>query len=387
MVRSVRAVLLACLWVARQREVCVPAEGYHLEVLGQGVAAWNKWRALHPRVRPILREANLRGGEFDDINLEGANLIRADLRGASLNRARLQRAQLYDANLNHAQLDRANLRGARLIGGDLSGSSLVRADLAGANLSWANLSEANLAQADLTGCRIYAISAWDVKLEGAIQRGLIITRQLDNDSRRWNRGVESDAEPEPLITVDYLEVAQFIYLLINNHNLRHVIETINSKVVLILGRFTAERKPILDALRDELRTFDLMPVIFDFEKPATRDLTGTISILAHLACFILVDLTAPRSAPHELASLVPHCVVPIKPILRAPSKAATVAFGDESEYAMFDDLRRRYHWVLPTFTYRDKSHLLKSVERQVIKPALLKASQLTSGVPLRSWPG
>ena len=82
---------------------------------------------------------------------------------------------------------------------------------------------------------------------------------------------------EPEITVDNLEVAQFIYLLLNNERIRHVIDTITSKAVLILGRFTPERKAVLDALREELRKRDYLPVLFDFDKPASKDLTETVS--------------------------------------------------------------------------------------------------------------
>ena len=46
-----------------------------------------------------------------------------------------------------------------------------------------------------------------------------------------------------------------------------------------LGRFTPERKTVLDALRDELRQRNYLPIVFDFEKPASRDLTETISTL------------------------------------------------------------------------------------------------------------
>lgn len=68
---------------------------------------------------------------------------------------------------------------------------------------------------------------------------------------------------QPAVTVDDLKVAQFIYLLLANPNIRAVIDTITSKVVLILGRFTEERKAVLDALRDELRNHKLTPVVFD----------------------------------------------------------------------------------------------------------------------------
>jgi hypothetical protein len=88
----------------------------------------------------------------------------------------------------------------------------------------------DLTGADLTGCRIYGVSAWNLKLEGAKQQNLVITQD------------------EPKITVDNIEVAQFIYLLLHNEKIRDVIDAVTSKAVLILGRFTAERKAVLEAL-------------------------------------------------------------------------------------------------------------------------------------------
>lgn len=70
----------------------------------------------------------------------------------------------------------------------------------------------NLEVANLTACSVYGISAWNLRLEGEIQKGLVIT----------------DVN-EPPIQADNLEVAQFIYLLLNNHKIRIVIDTITSK--------------------------------------------------------------------------------------------------------------------------------------------------------------
>lgn len=53
--------------------------------------------------------------------------------------------------------------------------------------------------------------------------------------------------------MDNIEVAQFVFLILNNAKIRSVIDTITSKVVLILGRFSSKRKPVLDALRSQLR--------------------------------------------------------------------------------------------------------------------------------------
>jgi hypothetical protein len=99
-----------------------------------------------------------------------------------------------------------------------------------------------------------------------------------------------------MIQVDNLEVAQFIYLLLNNQKIRHVIDTITSQVVLILGRFTSERRVVLDAIREELRKRDYLPVLFDFEKPASRDITETVSTLAHMAKFVIADTPMPRAS-------------------------------------------------------------------------------------------
>ena len=132
---------------------------------------------------------------------------------------------------------------------------------------------------------------------------------------------------EPEITVDNIEVAQFVYLLLYNPKIRDVIDTIGRKAVLILGRFTPERKAVLDALREELRKRDYVPILFDFDKPASQDLTATVSTLAHLARFIIADLSDPSSIPYELATVVPTTPIPVQPIL----------FSSCSEFAMFQD--------------------------------------------------
>jgi hypothetical protein len=61
-----------------------------------------------------------------------------------------------------------------------------------------------------------------------------------------------------------------MYLLLTNPKVRSVIDTITSRVVLILGRFTPSRKAVLDALREELRRLGFVPVLFDFAQPIVR---------------------------------------------------------------------------------------------------------------------
>jgi Pentapeptide repeats (8 copies) len=351
----------------------------HLARLNEGVEAWNQWRESNPSVKASLSEANLRGKDLSGANLKGADLREAVLGEANLKKASLNGATLFKANLSGAFLNDADLSWANLGRASLSEANLFKANLSDADLSWANLSEAylfkanlseavliraNLSNADLTqaslvdtnlegatltGCSVYGISVWDARLDGAKQSNLIIT-----------------PEDEPAIQVDNLEVAQFIYLLLSNPKVRHVIDTITSKVVLILGRFTPERKVVLDAIREELRKHEYVPVLFDFEKPASKDLTGTISTLANMARFIIADLTDPSSVPHELAILAPATVVPVKPIL----------LEGQREYAMFPDLVRRYHWVLEPFQYNSQDSLLAQLNEHVLVPAEAKAKEL-----------
>src|SRR2546421_507481 len=139
----------------------------HLELLRQGSDVWNTWRKQHPEVKP---------------DLSGADLYNADL---------------HNANLSEADLSRANLEDATLSGADLRHTTLV---------------ETNLSRATMTQCSVYGTSVWNVQLDGVKQENLVITD-----------------EGEPTITVDNLKVAQFIYLLLNNAEIRDVIDTISNK--------------------------------------------------------------------------------------------------------------------------------------------------------------
>jgi Pentapeptide repeats (8 copies) len=281
-------------------------------------------------------------------SLKDTRLIGADLTHASLRGAKLTRTDLTHANLSGADLTHANLSDAELFRADLSHSDLSGVNLCGADLRSAALVNTNLTDADLTGCRIFGISAWNLKLEGAKQQNLIITPKY-----------------EPTVTVDNIEVAQFIYLMLNNQKVREFVDTITSKAVLILGRFTAERKAVLDALRDELRKRNYLPILFDFNVPATRDITETVSLLARMARFIIADLTDPSSIPKELEAIVPSLAVPVQPLLE----------GASQPYAMFKDYWK-YEWVLPVYRYEGLEPLLATFAEKVIAPAEGKVQAL-----------
>jgi hypothetical protein len=161
-------------------------------------------------------------------------------------------------------------------------------------------------------------------------------------------------------------VGQFLYLLLNNQKLRDVIDTITSKAVLIMGRFTPDRKAVLDALREELRRNDFLPILFDFDKPSSRNLTETISTLAHIARFVIADITEAKSIPQELQRIIPNLPsLPVQPLL----------LSSDYEYGMFRDLLD-YPWVLEPYKYENLDELVASLETRVIAPAAIKANEL-----------
>src|SRR6516164_3928204 len=140
---------------------------------------------------------------------------------------------------------------------------------------------------------------------------------------------------------------------------RDVIDTITSKVVLILGRFTDERKAVLDALREGLRKRNYLPILFDFSVPATRDITETISLLARMARFVVADITDAKSIPQELGVIIPDLPsVPVQPLLLEGS----------DEYGMFEHFKR-YPWVLKAYKYPSPEHLIAGLAEHVIGPA------------------
>ena len=192
-----------------------------------------------------------------------------------------------------------------------------------------------LEDADLSNSRVYGISAWDLVLENTTQTGLIITKKGD-----------------PTITVNDIEVAQFIYFMLNNKKIRRVINALTSKAVLILGRFTKKRKEILNALRDKLSGMDYLPIIFDFVKPTDRDFTETVLTLACLSKFVIIDLTDPSSSPHESKTTIPDLEIPFLPIIQEGQR----------EYAMFKNFKK-YPWVLEGKTYKNKDDLIQNIEK------------------------
>lgn len=325
-----------------------------------------------------FHSANLMDASLYKANLYGADLIRTNLSGANLREANLYRAdlseaQIYDADLFMVNLSESCIIGANIDYSDLSEANLTKSDISYTKIINTKINNAIICDADLScssminveflgsyieNCRIFGISIWNINTDKKTKQSNLIITNPD----------------EPMITIDNLELAQFIYLLLNNKKVREIINTITSKVVLILGRFSETTKPILNTLRDELQKYNYTPVMFDFDKPSDRNFIETVSTLAHMAKFVIADFTDPKIVLQEAEHIVHNIAIPFAPIYLKDSGFEPVTLYD---------LRKGRTYVLDTFCYENIEHLLRNLEEMVIKPAEKLVGELNKENPIK----
>lgn len=329
-----------------------------IALLKSGTEKWCIERTANPVLRPILRNVDFVkefGGpgfydlpEFSSVDFSNSDMNMASLRNCmffdcSFDNARLTYTDLVDTYFVNCTFRRTNMRVARIGEAkfenclfdecDMSYCSAEDTSFRGSTFLKTKMEHMSLVHTDFTNakldeCFLYGISSWDLILHNSIQKNLIIT-----------------PDDMPTVTVDNIELAQFLYLMINNERLRDVIKTITSKVVLILGNFSPDRKPILDQIRELLKTKDVIPVMFDFEKPSTRNLTETVMTLASMAKYVIADLSNPRSIPHELASVARDL---------PSTRFYPIIVAGEKPYGMFADYCS-YPWIRPIKEYYENN--------------------------------
>ncbi|MGD0781505.1 MAG: pentapeptide repeat-containing protein [Candidatus Aminicenantales bacterium] len=395
------------------------AESRFLKILKEGTPVWNRWRNSHPRIKPdlsgadltdfrfngivnfndadlsgadlrgrplfraqfqravlkdatlnradlrqaVLSEADLSGADLGGTDLQkadlkNANLRRAKLQRASLNRANLERADLGEADLKKADLSEADLFGANLSGADfggavmtggylfganLTGTSLRRANLKGANLQQTILVETDLSFADISGCSIYGVSVWNAKLEQTVQKDLLATPTRS-----------------PSIIVDHIEMAQFIYLLINNSRIQKF-----ARIVLVLGHFEPKRRELLEAIRDQVRKSDYVPLVFDHDDCADPGLQSTLSNLARMARFVIMEMTDQTECWPATIALLHKLAVPVKPLLMGPADAMAKALPLN---------REKSQAFLDVYCYENAAELSANFRSEVILQAEARLS-------------
>jgi CHAT domain-containing protein len=145
-------------------------------------------------------------------------------------------------------------------------------------------------------------------------------------------------------------------------NFGEIMSELSRRRVLILGRFSARRLPVLNAIKKKLAEHEdrYIPELFTFARPDSRDLVESILGFAALSRFVIADLSEPRSLPQELQAIVPNLQsVPVVPIINEGGR----------EFATFDSIARRPNVVQPTLRYRNVADLETKLDAQVVGAA------------------
>jgi uncharacterized protein YjbI with pentapeptide repeats len=294
------------------------ANSEHIAKLLEGAQAWNDWRNANAGSHPDLSNIDFYtvGGQpeysalqiYSGFDFSHCALYRASLRNCIFEECDFSNSRLSFSDLVDSHCTNCNFQGARLNVSKIGSAKFISCDFTDAELSYCSAEETSFigstfvrtklnnmslvgtdfSNTTIDSVLVYGTSAWDLNLAGSVQQNIYISNQSST------------------ITVPDIELAQFIALLVNNSKIREIIDTITSKVVLILGRFTKSRKAILDEIKNELQVHGYVPVLFDFEGPQSRDLTETIITLASISKFVVADLSMAKSIPQELSSFVPH---------------------------------------------------------------------------------
>ena len=124
---------------------------------------------------------------------------------------------------------------------------------------------------------------------------------------------------------------------------------------------------MFERLREELRKREYLPILFDFDKPETKDFTETVRLLAGLSKFIIADITNPKSAPLELQATVLEIMVPFQPIIEQ----------GEKPFSMLQDLWIKHRdWVFEPIEYSSVDRLVETMDAEIIGPAETRFDEL-----------
>lgn len=293
----------------------------------------------------------IQSSEFDNVEFNECNFFETQFNNSIFkkcvfNNCSFKKTYFIDANLSSSTFNNCMFIGSNLSKTNQYQTTYHNCTLLYTYLMFAHLVETYFYKSTIDSCKIYGVSTWGIKVEDSISKNLIITKHSDADSE---------------ISVDNIEIAQHIYMLIDNKKIRNLITTLTSKVILILGRFTDARLDILEAIKDNIRNQGYIPMLFTFTPSTNRDLIETIFLMASISRMVFADITDPSSVSHEISEIVKNFPsLTVQPLLFDP-----VSDDEEQEevkeYATIEHFKN-YTWFKNTFKYYSKSHLTSKIK-------------------------
>jgi uncharacterized protein YjbI with pentapeptide repeats len=299
-------------------------------ILMQGAAVWNAWRNRNP-VRLTFAAPNwydspgpggmqLKGKnrvDFSGMNLSGVSIHRAFAEGLNLRYGVFEGSHFEEGDFSRADFHGATFRNTKFNKTILTGANLDGATFVNCNLSRVNLVGASFRVKEITETVVYGIAAWDLVTSDEIKQSKLV---IEKTYELYSDLIQQGKIP---MMVDDIELAQFVYYLDDHKKMRDMLNILNDKCVLLLGRFKGGGLERLYSIREWLQAKGYMAMIFDFGRPDNLSRTETALTMAGLSKFIFADLSG-ASVPAELQAILSQVKKPV------------LAFGDP--YALFPDL-------------------------------------------------
>jgi len=201
----------------------------YIAEIRRGSESWNDFRKTVNGAKPILRNINFatqfpnQSNVYNLPELENFNFSNCDFHSSSfrngsyincvfdfssINFSDLVDAYFYNCTFKNSSLRVSKIGSAHFINcnfenSDLSYCSAEKTDFTGSvfkntRLEYIRFVKCNFSDTKINYCFFYGTSTWDIIADDSIQQDIVITSNDDN-----------------LITVDNIELAQFIYLLPN----------------------------------------------------------------------------------------------------------------------------------------------------------------------------
>lgn len=305
------------------------------EVILKGAAAWNKWQDENKQsvhfARPSWYECrDERGMQIkgrNELDFSGIHLTNASIHLAFAEGLNLRGAEIVGCHFEEGDFSRADFSNTTFANTKFNKTILTDANFSGATFVNCNLNRVNLVNADfrlkeIRETVVYGISAWDLKTSPEmIQSRLVIEKSYELHS-------DIVASGKIPMMVDDIEMAQFVYYLSSHKNMRNMINILNSRGVLLLGKFKDGGLERLYQLMDWFKARNYMPMLFDFDRPNSMDYTETVVTMAGLSKFIVADLSG-GSVPQELHATLSSFQKPV------------IVYSDQPAYSMFKDIKRK----------------------------------------------
>ena len=188
----------------------------------------------------------------------------------------------------------------------------------------------DLQEASLSGCYVHGMTAWQLKLDGAFQSDFIIT-----------------PEGEETITVDSLEIVLWLDFLKKNPGIQQMIESFQSKLVLILHRSRPQDQDQKRSLRAEIRRHGYLPVLYEAKGNASRQTQTTLVMLMRMARLVVTDGKNARvkSRKRQLHSPFPadpvlpvDCQLPKRLVRRLAGQTVEAVIPEQSKFLELESL-------------------------------------------------